>query len=689
MKFKLFILLIFMLLQGLKLLSQEINPVTEQFIAGLFEQYAEESDEDLDFETYLEDLMLLSYQPINLNKTHREELEKLFFLSDMQIENILYYQYRFGTIQTLYELQLVDGLGMNEIRNMLPFVYVGDVDAVSLPIRWNDVRKRGKNEVLMRFDRTLEQKQGYLLADKSQEDASTINAKKYLGSPLYHSVRYRFRYKDRLQWGITAEKDAGEQFWGSAHKGYDFYSAHVQVTDVGKFKNIVLGDYKANFGNGLVVRSDFSMGKSSYVLNVSPRANGLRKYSSANEENFFRGAGATLRFGRTDVTAFFSVRKHDADTAGQLLSSLYTTGYHRTLNELNKKNTVGSRLAGVNMTQTGSWWQIGFTGMYTKTDLSLKPNKSIYNYHYFEGDQLAVWGAHYRLRWHKLNVFGETAMMQNQSVATLNGVSFSPFSRVSLVVLQRAYGTAFDNRFAIAFSETSRINNEKGIYVGAEVRPYRKWKLAAYADSYWFDWPKYGIDQPSVGKDFLLQTDYTPSRRTTMLLRAKYEEKLSNMSGTGEVLPVVVPLRKFSSRYQLSYSYSNFTFRNTLEYNWVRKGDADFTYGAMALQDISYVFRRLPLRIDLRYQFFDAIDYQNRFYTYERDVLYAFSIPVSYGLGSRYYLNLKYEYSKQLSVWLKLSQTRYADERETISSGNEQIVGNSKTDIRLLLKWSL
>jgi len=82
------------------------------------------------------------------------------------------------------------------------------------------------------------------------------------------------------------------------------------------------------------------------------------------------------------------------------------------------------------------------------------------------------------------------------------------------------------------------------------------------------------------------------------------------------------------------------------------------------------------------------VDYENRVYVYERDILYAFAIPMYYGKGSRYYVNLKYEINSKLSLWFKVAQTVYADYRESISSGNEEIIGNRKTDMRVLIRWN-
>ncbi|MEI6754255.1 MAG: helix-hairpin-helix domain-containing protein [Paludibacter sp.] len=680
--------IIFIFFCSYALRAQDAASTTEQIIADIFEKFTAESDETIDYESFYDDLMFCSETPIKLNKTTKEELEKLQFLSEIQIEHILSYVYEYGAMQTIYELQLVEGIDMTDIRRMLPFVQLGESDNPKGKIYWNDLIKYGKNEVLLRFDKGIETKEGYQFLPNEDVNVPTLNSKLYLGNELYNSLKYRFHYKDRIQFGFSGEKDAGEQFWGTTNKGYDFYSFHAQLNNFGKFRTIVLGDFRANFGQGLVLHPEFGMGKSSYVLNVTPRSSGLKRYSSTDEYNFFRGGGVTLKIGKFDVSTFYSNKMIDGDTVGGTFSTIIKTGYHRTLDELSKKQTVNQQIVGGNVTYTNFNLQVGFTAVHTELNINLIPDKSVYNYFYFSGRKQTTGGVFYRYRWNKLNLFGETAMTDNGSVATLNGCYFSPFSQVSLVVLHRYYSPEYDTFYASSFSETSRINNESGLYIGAEVRPFRKWKLAAYADSYRFPWPKYGIDAPSVGNDYLFQADFTPKRNVAMYWRFKFEDRQTNLSTSGAVMPVVVPLQKTSLRYQLTYSYGNFSFKNVLEGNLSRQADTDWTYGIIASQDVSVSFPKIRLKMDVRFQFFDAQNYENRFYSYERDVLYAFSIPMYYGLGSRYYLNMQYDLNKRLSLWFKIAQTVYADDRELLSSGNETISGNRKTDIRLLIKYN-
>jgi hypothetical protein len=684
---RLFVYLFLLLICSCPARAQDAVSTTEQMIADIFEQYTAESEEAIDYDSFFDDLLFCAQNPINLNQAKREELERLPFLSDIQVENILAYVYQFGPMQTIYELQLVEGLDMTDIRRMLPFIKVAEGGDSNKKIYWNDLLKYGKNEVFLRIDKGLEVKEGYQFLSDEVQKSDESNSKKYLGNEFYHSLRFRFHYKDRIQLGVTAEKDAGEQLWGSTHKGYDFYSFHAQFNNFRNFKTIVIGDFRANFGQGLVLHSEFGLGKSSYVLNVTPRNSGLKKFSSTDESNFFRGGGATVRLGKCNFSAFYSNKMIDGDTVNGAFSTMLKTGYHRTLDELSNKHTVNQQIVGGNATYTNMNLQIGVSTVHTALDNSLVPDKSIYNYFYFSGNRQTTVGVFYRYRLKKLNLFGEAATTDNGSIATLNGCYFSPASNISLVVLHRYYSPEYDTFYASSFSETSRINNESGLYLGVEVRPFRKWKFAAYADSYRFPWPKYGIDVPSIGKDYLFQADFAPKRDIAMYWRFKFEEKQTNLSTDGAVMPEVVPLQKTSLRYQLTHSYGNFSFKNVLEGNLSRQADTDWTYGFIASQDVSYAFQDIPLKVDFRYQFFDAVNYENRLYSYEKDVLYAFSIPMYFGLGNRYYLNLQYDLNKRLSLWFKIAQTVYADDRESLSSGNETISGNRKTDVRFLVKW--
>jgi hypothetical protein len=82
-----------------------------------------------------------------------------------------------------------------------------------------------------------------------------------------------------------------------------------------------------------------------------------------------------------------------------------------------------------------------------------------------------------------------------------------------------------------------------------------------------------------------------------------------------------------------------------------------------------------------RLAFFKTDDYDSRQYAYEKDMLYAFSIPAYYDTGTRHYLMARYNLTKDLKMWLRWSQTRYA-KLDKISSGLNEINGNKRSEIK-------
>lgn len=251
---------------------------------------------EVDWQNQLEELQFISENPINLNIATKGQLEQLPFLSDLQIENILAYVYINGEMQTIYELQLVEEMDRRTIELLLPYVCVKPVEEVERFPSFKQLLKYGKNEVLTRLDIPFYQRKGYQTT--------------YLGPSLYHSLRYQYRYGDYLQAGILGEKDAGEPFFALHNKkGYDHYSYYVVLGHLGKVKTLALGNYRLSFGQGLVLNSSFKLGKTFSLTSAQYRANGIKKHSSADEYNYFKGIATTVNLlPSLDLSASFCVR---------------------------------------------------------------------------------------------------------------------------------------------------------------------------------------------------------------------------------------------------------------------------------------------------------------------------------------------------------------------------------------------
>jgi hypothetical protein len=74
-------------------------------------------------------------------------------------------------------------------------------------------------------------------------------------------------------------------------------------------------------------------------------------------------------------------------------------------------------------------------------------------------------------------------------VATINSLSYRLTGSLSLMALQRYYPYQYQSLFAETFAEGGSVNNESGIFVGADWAPVRHFSVMAYTDFAYFAWP--------------------------------------------------------------------------------------------------------------------------------------------------------------------------------------------------------
>src|SRR5690606_883173 len=94
-------------------------------------------------------------------------------------------------------------------------------------------------------------------------------------------------------------------------------------------------------------------------------SNGFKRYASLNESNFMRGVACTVKSGKVISHTFLSHKSIDGNTKEGVLTGFYTSGLHRTVNELAKKNAVKELLVGSNIVYTGQNYQVGITNLYS------------------------------------------------------------------------------------------------------------------------------------------------------------------------------------------------------------------------------------------------------------------------------------------------------------------------------------
>ena len=83
----------------------------------------------------------------------------------------------------------------------------------------------------------------------------------------------------------------------------------------------------------------------------------------------------------------------------------------------------------------------------------------------------------------------------------------------------------------------------------------------------------------------------------------------------------------------------------------------------------------------MRLTHFDTDDYYSRIYTWEPDVLYAFSIPAFTGRGLRFLFNMAYRPTSKIQFWFRLGNT-FMPNVEKIGSGYNAVTGKNLTGIK-------
>ncbi|GAB3821670.1 helix-hairpin-helix domain-containing protein [Pontibacter rugosus] len=659
------------------------------------ELFAEQDDENVSYEDLYETLFQYYQRPIDLNRTTPEELASLYLLSRPQIVSFFDYVQENGELLSIYELQAIPGFDRLTINQLLPFVRVQDagLQADTRPL-WQRVIGEDNNALILRYERTLQQRRGYTAIDTNSRSRS-----RYLGSPEKLYLRYRISHARDYSFGITAEKDAGEQFtWSPSTRryGFDYYTMHLQLYNKGRFKTIALGDYQLQIGQGLLLSSGYSVGKGSETITTVSRPNlGIRPYNSVLEYAFLRGGAVTYDAGKIDITAFYSNKLVDANLQAQLdtlltetqfFSGIQTTGFHRTPTELANKDQVREQVYGTSLQYQSDnrTLQAGITALASNYSSPLRKAGAPYQRFEFSGTENYNIGTNYSYTWQNVYLFGETAVSKSGGLGTVNGLIANLSNRVEMSMLYRYYARNFHTFYGSAFGEGTRNINEQGFYTGIKIKPLPKWEITAYYDRFKFPWLRYLVDAPSRGDEYLVRLYFKPNRQSSLYAQMRYESKGRNLTGNTTAMDYVAQAER--RNYLLYFETSptkTLNLKSRVQFSTYEQESPQQT-GYLIAQDINFTFNKL--RLSTRYALFDTDSYDTRQYAYERDVLYAFSIPALSGKGTRMYALLQLRPFRDFDLWVKYGITHYRNQ-STIGTGLETIEGPRRSDVKVQARY--
>lgn len=339
----------------------------------------------------VERLTRLATHPINVNRASAGTLGALPVLSPLLARRIVEYRTEQGPFTSLDALTDVDGLSRSTLRTVRPFLIVRSSASDNSRSAVEGVMSQLEVEVLQRATRELDLGRGFA------DDTSRTT---FQGSPGRLTTRLRIHHPQHGQLALTLDKDPGEALrWRpDAHQyGFDHVAGNLTLRNLGPVETLILGDYSAQFGQGVTLWRGFTVGKGRDPVSPLVRSGrGLVPFQSTSESRFFRGAAATVRgpAGLT-VSGFASHRRRDATLRTNKADStsatngparnLSTGGLHRTSSERRRRNALGITTMGGALNYRSGPLHAGAVGYRSTFDRLLRPRMDPHRRHSVSG----------------------------------------------------------------------------------------------------------------------------------------------------------------------------------------------------------------------------------------------------------------------------------------------------------------
>ncbi len=576
----------------------------------------------------------LADHPVNLNTATHDDLAQLGFLSAFQIISLLDYRKVQGALFSWNELPLIAGFTSEDVPVLSLFFTLEDPDykdSMRIPDIWKESRHQ-----LLAGTRTVFPRDSHYAPVTAQEYEKHPNSR-YLGVPWTRYLKYTGTYGKQLQWGFTIESDAGERALA------DFGSFHLMLRDRGRLQRLVIGDFQARFGQGLVLWKGVTFAQGAAGADWNWQEMGLAASLSRQENTALRGAGATWGLGHWKTSTFASFRKLDARMGPEGFTSLPSDGYHRTSSELERKNTLGAWVAGANASYTGEWFKAGFTAAvygYSRPDAT-----QVKYYNRYRNRKLPFGAAGPYAEWRggSLRLFAEAAVDLGGNLAALTGMQHYTSGGWSNALVARFFGAGYTSAYGASLGLNTTSANEYSLQWNTTLSLKGGGNLSGIAYVAGFPKPRYLCDRPSYGWRFrllwslpqgqvLLQQQHT-------LVTAGAEDLIKGR------VHRTVPLG------------GGFILASRVEAACCLYTDAPCVWGAMVYAEGKYATENKRFQASVRVAAYHADAWDARLYAYETDVLYGFSVPALYGRGWRGYAVCRYSPFAWADVWVKVGTT--------------------------------
>ncbi|MDG5799568.1 helix-hairpin-helix domain-containing protein [Marinilabiliaceae bacterium ANBcel2] len=645
----------------------------------LSESYSYDGEDYFDGEWITSDLIELAEEPLDINSATRDDLSKILFLSDNQIEALLFRRYQSGYFLSPYELQAVEGFNNDLIEKLAPFITF----KVDNREQYSNRVFRVRSDLFLRTNFMLETAAGY--RSSNNEDPSFLGDKK----KVY--TRIELQPLRELSLGFVADKDPGEPYFDNNISGFDYWSGYINWKSQSFFKEFNIGQFGMTGGQGLALRSGMPMRKSSMTTSVRNRYAYARPTLSVNEGDGLSGIYFTIGAENYKITPFLSYRYRSArlemdEDDDVVVLSLPSSGYHRTKTELARRNNIWEAVYGVKGKYFGKRFNIDAGTFKYKLEHPLGESQHLYHLHSFTGRDIVNGWIGYEGTINNIFLFGEAAYSSNASLAWIQGALYSFSGVMDISLLCRDIPKGFNAPLGAPFADSFSSSGETGLYTGIELSLPKGLTLSSYLDYFRHHWLRYRVDAPSSGVDFFSELEYKRDNNWETFFRFRYRERAQTFAVDQPPGYPVEYKQQYQYRIQTRFSPDDlwtFTLRSDL--HCLRENQKRVTPGFYMGGDIRYRFNNDLGYIIMRYGGMDVDNYDTRIFVYEPDILYSFSTPGYYGKGSRFVLLTKITPMRKLDFWIRFSRWYYSD-RDSVGTGFMETKGNTRHEFRFQLR---
>lgn len=438
---------------------------------------------------------------------------------------------------------------------------------------------------------------------------------------------------DKYRLGFVIERDAGEE-WG------DFYAGHLSYS--APELSLVMGNYSAGFGQGLVLWRGFDWG--AYPEKpISPmKADFLRGFESTSENGALFGAGGRLEKSAYSLSLLYSDSRWDASGDENAVVTLQTSGLHSTPSQLENKDRLREKLWGCrlsyNLSKRAS---LGLSGTNARYSPPFASDDSVRRAFDFAGNENNALGTDFAFESELVKACGEIARMKSGGIGALMRVQFIT-ERMMVEILGRDFDRDFRN-LRSAFPD----GNEKGFTIAADIRPWKGGVVKCYSDIWQRPWRTYLYSIPPEGRETsLFAGQHYKGYHFGLRLRRTVSDRGGEELTRGQVrVNLERKFRRFSLRFRVERSMSD--DGGAAHYGHI------FSSGASA-RFISWT------NIDFDITYFKAPVYDCRIYQYEYDVPGLMRAPFYLGEGLKMNMVVRFRIGRWVTIACKSAVIMYS-----------------------------